>query len=101
MYYIYGGGGGLVPKFCPTLATPWIVVHQAPLSMEFSRQEYWSWLSFPKPGNLPDPGIEFMSLGSPVLAGGFFTTGTTWKAMNMKMFFFLKKITYSALQMTR
>ena len=38
--------------------TPWTVAHQAPLSMEFSRQEYWSRLSFPSPGDLPDPGIE-------------------------------------------
>ena len=39
-------------------ATPWTVVHQAPLSMGFSRQEYWSGLPFPSPGNLPDPGIK-------------------------------------------
>ena len=42
-------------------ATPWTVAHQAPLSMGFSRQEYWSELSFPSPGALPDPGIELMS----------------------------------------
>ena len=39
-------------------ATPWTVVHQAPPSMGFSRQEYWSGVSFPSPGDLPDPGIE-------------------------------------------
>ena len=39
-------------------ATPWAVAHQAPLSMAFSRQEYWSGLPFPAPGNLPDPGTE-------------------------------------------
>ena len=39
-------------------ATPWTVAHQAPLSMGFSRQEYWSGLPFPSPGYLPDPGIE-------------------------------------------
>ena len=39
-------------------ATPWTVAHQAPASMEFSRQEYWSGLSFPSPGDLPDPGME-------------------------------------------
>ena len=39
-------------------ATPWTVAHQAPLSMEFSRQEYWSGLSLPSPGNVPNPGIE-------------------------------------------
>ena len=45
--YIYGGG--LVAKSCPTRVTPWIVAHQAPLSMGFSRQEYWSRLPFPSP----------------------------------------------------
>ena len=43
-------------------ATPWTVAHEAPLSMEFSRQEYWSGLPFPSPGDLPDPGIEPGSL---------------------------------------
>ena len=43
---------------CPTLCDPWTVAHQAPLSMEFSRQEYWSGLPFPSPGDLPEPGIE-------------------------------------------
>ena len=61
-------------------ATPWIVAHQAPLSMGFSRQEYWSGLPCPSPGDLPDPGIEPVSLTSPALAGGFFTTRTTWEA---------------------
>ena len=51
-------GGGLVTKSCLTLATPWTVARQAPLSMGFSRQEYWSWLPFPSLGDLPDPGIE-------------------------------------------
>ena len=60
----YIGGGGIVTKSCPTLATPWTVACQAPLSMGFSRQEYWSGLPFPSPGNLPNPGIE---PGSPVL----------------------------------
>ena len=52
------GGGSLVAKSCPTLATPWTVAHQAPLSMGFSRQECWSGLPFPSPGDLPNPGIE-------------------------------------------
>ena len=47
-----------VTKSCPTPAIPWTVAHQASLSMEFSRQEYWSGLPFPSPGDLPDPGIE-------------------------------------------
>ena len=55
------------------------VAHQAPLSMGFSRQEYWSGLPCPPPGDLPDPGIEPVSLMSPALAGGFFTTGATWE----------------------
>jgi len=53
-----------VTQSCPTLATPWTVPRHAPQSMEFSRQEYWSGLPFPSPGDLPDPGIE---PGSPVL----------------------------------
>ena len=52
------------------LATLWTVAHQAPLSMGFSRQEYWSGLPCPPPGDLPDPGIEYTSLMSPALAGG-------------------------------
>ena len=60
----------LVTKSCPTVATPWTVALQAPLSMGFLRQEYWSGLPFPSPGDLPDPGIKPMS---PVLAGEFFT----------------------------
>ena len=49
---------GLVAKSCPTLATPWSVARQAPQSVGFSRQEYWSGLPFPSPGDLRDPGIE-------------------------------------------
>ena len=57
-------GGGLVAKSCPTLVTPWTIACQAPLPMGFSRQEYWSGLPFPSPGDLPNPGIE---AGSPAL----------------------------------
>ena len=60
--------------------TPWTVAHQAPASMGFSTQEYWSGLPFPAPGDLPDPGIEPTSLMSPALAGRFFTTSATWEA---------------------
>ena len=49
---------GLVTKSSLTLATPWTVARQAPLSMGFSRQEYWSGLPFPSPRDLPNPGIE-------------------------------------------
>ena len=62
------------------LVTPWTVAHQAPFSLEFSRQEYRSWLPFPPLGDLPDPGIEPMSLKSPALAGSFYTTRATWEA---------------------
>ena len=54
----FSGSGGLVAKLCLTFATPWTVACQAPLSMGFSRQEYWSGLPFPSPGDLPNPGIE-------------------------------------------
>ena len=56
--------GGSVSKSCPTLVTPWTIAYQAPLSLGFSRQEYWSRLPFPSPGDLPNPGIE---PGSPAL----------------------------------
>ena len=52
----------------------WTVACQTPLSMEFSRQEYWSRLLFPMQGNLPNPRAEPTTLASPALAGGFFTT---------------------------
>ena len=68
---------------CAGLFTaPWTVAcqaPQAPLSMGFSRQEYWSGLPFPPPGDLPDPGIEPVSLSSPTLTGGSFTTSATWE----------------------
>ena len=87
--------------------TTWTVARQAPLSMGFSRQEYWNGLPFPSPGDLshpgikpwspalqadslptelqgkpdlPNPGIEPVSLTSLALAGGFFTTSATWEA---------------------
>ena len=61
-------------------ANLWTIARQAPLSMGFSRQEYWSGLPFPPPGDLPDPGIEPVSLISPALAGRFFITSATWEA---------------------
>ena len=59
-------------------ATPWTVAYQAPLSMGFSRQEYWSGLPFPSPGDLPDPGIE---LGSPKLEADALTSEPPGKQM--------------------
>ena len=61
---LVSSGGGLVAQLCLLLVTPGTVAWQAPLSMGFSRQEYWSGLSFPFPGDLPDPGIK---AGSPAL----------------------------------
>ena len=55
---LYGGGGSLFGKSCQTLVTPWTVACQAPLSMEFPKQEYWSGLLCPSLGDLPNPGIE-------------------------------------------
>ena len=61
-------------------ATPWTVAFQAPLPMEFSRQEDESGLPCPSPGDLPHPGIEPVSLTFPDLVGRFFTTSATWEA---------------------
>ena len=55
------------------------LAHEAPLSMEFSRQEYWTVLPFPSPGDLPNPGMEPKSAVSPALLGRFFTTGPPGK----------------------
>ena len=60
--------------------TLWTVAHQAPLSRGLSRQEYWSGLPCPPPGDLPDSGIEPVSLTSPALADEFFTTSATREA---------------------
>ena len=62
----------VLSQSCPALWDPWTVAHQAPLSTRFSRQEYWSGLPHPPPGDLPDSGIKPMSLKSPALASGFF-----------------------------
>ena len=64
-------------SYVPLFVTLWTVAHQAPLSMGFSRQEYCSELPCPPQGDLSDPGTEPVSIVSPVLAGGFFTTSTT------------------------
>ena len=63
-----------------SFATPWTVACQVPLSMELSRQEYCSGLSFLSPGDLPDPEVEPMS---PALTGGFFTTEPPGKPGNL------------------
>ena len=61
-------------------ATLWTVARQAPLAMGFSRQEYWSGLPCPPPGDFPHPGTETALLMSPALAGVFFATSATWEA---------------------
>ena len=70
-----------LPQSCPTLWDPWTLAHQTPLSMGFSRQEYWSGLLCPLAGDLPNPGTEPKCLLSPALAGRFSTTGPTWEAL--------------------
>ena len=60
----------LVTQSCPTFVTPWTVACQAPLSMGFSRQEYWNGLPCPPAGDLPDPGVEPVS---PTLEADFFS----------------------------
>ena len=62
-------------QLCVTL---WTIAHQAPLCMGFFRQEHWIGLPGPLPGDLHHPGIEPVSLMSPALAGGFFTTSASW-----------------------
>ena len=64
-------------RLCAAL---WTVAHQAALSMGFSRGECWNGLPCVPPGVLPDPGIEPVTLTSPVLAGRFLTTSATWEA---------------------
>ena len=71
-----GGSTCLVAQSCPALCNP-MDCSQVSLFMIFSRQEYWSGLPFPTPGDLPEPGIEPTFLPSPALAGGLFTTSTT------------------------
>ena len=63
--------------------TLWIVASQAPLSIVFSRQEYWSGLPCPPPADLPNPRIEPTPLGSPAMAGRFFTTSSIWEALEL------------------
>ena len=77
--YMQSGGGGLVAKLCLNLATPRTVAFQAPLSMGFSRQEYWNGLPFPSSGDLLNPGIKPVPLVSPVLGGRFSITSATWE----------------------
>ena len=84
-------------------AAPWTIACQGPLSMEFSRQEYWSRVPFPSPGDLPDPGMETESTASPALASGFFTISAPWGVHKLGMILLLMGwsalLTYSGLQL--
>ena len=71
--------------------TPWTAAHQALLPKGFSRQEYWSELPCPPPGDLPDPGIKPVSLRSPALACGFFTASATWETFCTLNIIFVEK----------
>ena len=66
-------------SYVQLFATPWITAHHAPLSLKFSREEYWSASPCPPQGDLPNPGMELTSLTSPALADGFFITIATWE----------------------
>ena len=65
----------------------WTIVHQAPLSMAFSREEYWSGMPCPQPGDLLDQGIEPMYLMSPELADKFFSTSSSWEALQIEQWY--------------
>ena len=86
--FYWHAGGGLAAKLCLNLATLWTIAHQAPLSVGFSSQEYWSGLPFPSPGDLPDPGIES---GSPALKADSSLTELWGKPTNMLASGFLCK----------
>ena len=76
-----------------SLQPQWTVVRQAPLSIGFSRQEYWSGLQFPALGDLPNPGLELESLVSPALESGFFTTAPPGKSKARCLVILLREVT--------
>ena len=81
---ITGKRGSVQSLSCVRLfETPRTAGRQASLSVGFSRQEYWSGLPCPPPGDLPNPGIELTSLTSPALADGFFTANASWEALRL------------------
>ena len=75
-------GESEIAQLCPTLCDPWTIAHQAPPSMGFSRQEYWSGLPFPSPGDLPDPGIEPRS---PTLQADALTSAPPGNPLNTRI----------------
>ena len=76
----------LVAQPCLTLATPWTVACQAPLSKGFSKQKYWSGLPCPSPGDLPHPEMETVYLYISCIGRGFFITSATWEAQQYVWF---------------
>ena len=84
-------------QLCLTLCDVMDVCYQAPQSMGFSRQEYWSGLPCPTLGDLPDPGLEPESLMFPALAGGFFTTNAAWEAPFISIYFYYLYLSISLL----
>ena len=84
--FVYVGMCAQLLQLCLTLCDPMDCGLQTPLSMGFSKQEYWSGLPCPPPGDLPNPGIEFKFLMSPALGGRFFTTSATWGAAPLHIY---------------
>ena len=87
----------LCAQLCLTLLIPWTVACQAPLSMRFSRREYWSAMPCPPLVDLPDPGIELASLMFSALTGRYFTTSITWEAQYRFIFYSYKSIHFLVL----
>ena len=81
--------------------TPWTIALQAPLSMGFSRQEYWNELPWPPPEDLPNTGIKPVSLMSPALIGGFLTTSASWEAWEIHWYIPIKIIVSLAIQLAK
>ena len=77
MHYLSAAAAAKSLQSCLTLCDPRTAAHQAPQSLGFSRQEHWSGLPYPSPGDLPNPGTEPTLLTSPALAGKFFSTSAT------------------------
>ena len=80
-------------QLCLALVTAWSVALQAPLSTGVSKQEYWSGLLCPYPGDRTNPGIEPVSLRIPALAGGFFIISATWEAPALVYYFPIAALT--------
>ena len=84
-----------MPSHAQLFATPWTVAHQAPLSMKFSKQEYWSRLPFPTPGDLPNPGTEPASLCVSSIGSRFLYHCATWEVKFFSQIQHIKHILYA------